>query len=183
MPHPAKTSQDAVLAAAIEIVEREGAAALSMRAIARRLGLSPNALYHHFEDRRELEAEVAAEGFRQLGAAVKRARGRYDGAEGVVRASRATLRFARTRSELYGLMMRKHPLTPRLREVLVNLEALSGDIYGWLGSPEKIAEATVAIFAMLHGLVVLENAGVYEHAIPRDPSAAIAAILAGLSGD
>jgi len=58
--NPRKTSRKAILAAAVEIVERDGTETLSMRAVARRLGLAPNALYYYFRDRKALEAAVAA---------------------------------------------------------------------------------------------------------------------------
>jgi TetR/AcrR family transcriptional regulator, tetracycline repressor protein len=44
----------AVLAAARELVATDGAGALSMRALARRLDVAPNALYSHVADKTEL---------------------------------------------------------------------------------------------------------------------------------
>jgi TetR/AcrR family tetracycline transcriptional repressor len=47
-------SRAAVLAAARELVTEEGADALSMRALARRLDVAPNALYSHVRDKTDL---------------------------------------------------------------------------------------------------------------------------------
>jgi AcrR family transcriptional regulator len=47
-------SRVAVLTAARELVAEQGADALSMRAVARRLGVSPNALYSHVANRTDL---------------------------------------------------------------------------------------------------------------------------------
>ena len=55
-----------VLTAAVDIVEKEGVGALSMREVARRAGVSHQAPYHHFADRAEILASIAEEGFHLL---------------------------------------------------------------------------------------------------------------------
>jgi AcrR family transcriptional regulator len=52
---------------ALELIEKEGAASLSLRAAARRVGVSAAAPYRHFPSREALLAAVAEEGFRLLG--------------------------------------------------------------------------------------------------------------------
>jgi AcrR family transcriptional regulator len=52
--------------AALRIVQRDGLAALSLRAVAREAGVSPAAPYHHFKDKQELMMAVGAEGFSRL---------------------------------------------------------------------------------------------------------------------
>jgi AcrR family transcriptional regulator len=54
----------AMVEAALRAVEREGVEALSLRAVARSLGVSPRAPYRHFTTKEELLAAVAVEGFR-----------------------------------------------------------------------------------------------------------------------
>ncbi len=54
----------ALVAAAIEIVDESGVTALTLRAAARRAGVSHAAPAHHFGDKRGLLAAVAEEGFR-----------------------------------------------------------------------------------------------------------------------
>ncbi|MBV9511645.1 MAG: TetR/AcrR family transcriptional regulator [Caulobacteraceae bacterium] len=56
----------ALLDAAITIIERDGANAMTLRAVAREAGVSPAAPYHHFKDKGDLLHDVAKEGFRQL---------------------------------------------------------------------------------------------------------------------
>jgi AcrR family transcriptional regulator len=189
MPFPAKTNQETILAAATEIVEREGFESLSMREIARRLELAPNALYHHFTDRNELEAEIAAEGFRQLFAVIKKAayrgvgrgNGEAFGPETIIRTSLAFLKFARRRPALYQLMLRKHTPTPGLVSAQAELQEFSRKLYSWVESPEVIPEATFAIFGLIHGIATLERAGMLEGDLKRDPTVAISALLTGLS--
>ena len=54
----------ALLAAAVESLE--AGEELSVRAVARRAGVSPTAPYRHFADRQALESAIAAEGFTDL---------------------------------------------------------------------------------------------------------------------
>jgi AcrR family transcriptional regulator len=58
--------RETVLRAAVDIVEREGVGALSMREVARRAGVSHQAPYHYFADRASILASIAEEGFNTL---------------------------------------------------------------------------------------------------------------------
>jgi AcrR family transcriptional regulator len=70
----------ALLEASLEIIEERGVAQLSLRAVARRVGVSHAAPKHHFGDLRGLCCAVAEEGYRQLGEHMARARGAEPGA-------------------------------------------------------------------------------------------------------
>ena len=59
----------ACLRAAMELLEDDGAAGLSVRAVARRAGVSPGAPYRHYADRDALVSAVAAEGLDVIGSA------------------------------------------------------------------------------------------------------------------
>ncbi|MFN3591562.1 MAG: TetR/AcrR family transcriptional regulator [Thermaurantiacus sp.] len=56
----------ALLATALDVLEQEGPAALSLRGLARAVGVSPMAPYHHFRDREALLAAIATTGFLRL---------------------------------------------------------------------------------------------------------------------
>jgi len=56
----------AALREAHRILARKGAEAVTVRAIARGVGVTPNALYRHFKDKNALLAKLAEEGFREL---------------------------------------------------------------------------------------------------------------------
>ncbi|MFH8339090.1 TetR/AcrR family transcriptional regulator [Streptomyces sp. AM6-12] len=58
MPRPRSLSHDRLAAAALAVLDREGIAALSMRAVAAELGMSTMALYRYVRDRGELELLV-----------------------------------------------------------------------------------------------------------------------------
>jgi AcrR family transcriptional regulator len=60
----------ALLAAALAVIERDGVSALSVRDLARRLGVSHAAPAHHFPDKAALLVEIARDGFERFGAAL-----------------------------------------------------------------------------------------------------------------
>jgi AcrR family transcriptional regulator len=62
----------ALLDAALEVLSAEGAAALTLREVARRAGVTHAAPYRHFTDKQALLATVAEEGFRMLAAEMTR---------------------------------------------------------------------------------------------------------------
>ncbi len=71
MPNPPKRAEPGelrrrILDASVELLEGEGLAALSMREVARRAGVTHQAPYHHFADRESILAELVADGFAEL---------------------------------------------------------------------------------------------------------------------
>lgn len=64
----------ALLRASRAVVESEGVGALTFRGVAKRVGVSHAAPAHHFADKSELLATIAAQGFDELTAAMSAAR-------------------------------------------------------------------------------------------------------------
>lgn len=62
-----------LLETAVRVVEKEGIAALSLQALTRRAGVSSGAPYHHFENREQLLAAIAEQGFELLAGEMHRA--------------------------------------------------------------------------------------------------------------
>mgnify|MGYP006270250609 CR=1 FL=1 len=94
---------------AMDCIERDGVAKLSLRKIAADLGVSHNAPYMHFASKDTLLDAVIARGFAMLRAAIAEAGGSGtldagDWDERVKRGLHAYVRFARERSGLYALM-------------------------------------------------------------------------------
>lgn len=58
MPRPRSLTPAQLATAALDVIDRDGLAGLTMRAVAQRLGTSTMALYRYVHDRRELEALV-----------------------------------------------------------------------------------------------------------------------------
>jgi AcrR family transcriptional regulator len=128
----------AVLGAAAKMLEKEGLAGLSVRAAARRAGVSHNAPYRHFPDRDALLAALAVEGFKQLQAALEGRTGKELGA--------AYVRFALERPQRFRLMFAGHVSNP---ELLAKFEGA----FAGMGSDAGFAAA--AGWALVHGLAQL----------------------------
>lgn len=87
----------AVLRAAGEVLAEAGPDAVSLREVARRAGVSHAAPYRHFPDRESLLAELAAEGFEELGR-------RADQAEGLAAFGRLYVDYALEAPGRFALM-------------------------------------------------------------------------------
>jgi AcrR family transcriptional regulator len=66
--------RQSLIDAAIALIREEGISDLSLRHVARRVGVSHNAPYRHFQDKDALLAAVAEQGFEGLGVAMETAR-------------------------------------------------------------------------------------------------------------
>lgn len=94
-----------LLAAALEIIEKEGLDALSLRAVARRANVSHTAPYHHFPSRAELLAAVAEEGFDALRSAIgRRVSGIDDPRASLIEGSIGYVLFALDHPSRYRIM-------------------------------------------------------------------------------
>jgi AcrR family transcriptional regulator len=58
--------REQVVAASLTLIEEQGIAALSLREVARRAGVSHQAPYHHFGSKDALVAELVGRGFTRL---------------------------------------------------------------------------------------------------------------------
>jgi AcrR family transcriptional regulator len=153
----------ALVRASTDIIQESGASALSLRAVARRLGVSHAAPGHHFADKRALFAAVAARGFGELEQAMRAATEKA-GSQPLARLEAsgvAYVRFAAENPELFRLMVGrelyasdslelKHAADTAF-QVLVN-EARSslGD-----ASEERLRLVTISAWSLVHGLAML----------------------------
>ena len=145
----------ALLRTAGKILEKEGLEALSVRALTRRAGVSHAAPYRHFRDRESLLAALAAEGFARLGRAQREA-----AAAGGLRAmGEAYVRFALAHPQRFRLMFGGRLKIARhaaLREVATRtFEGLSGALAARVGDSPGARDASLAAWALVHGLALL----------------------------
>src|SRR5882757_6565974 len=98
---------DALLKAAEHVLERDGLAGLTLRAVAREAGVSHAAPTHHFGDLTGLLSELAAIGFRMFNVAMVAARGSetHPLMKGMASA-KAYVAYAQAHPGLYSLMFR-----------------------------------------------------------------------------
>ena len=103
--------RDALLQAAERVLERDGLAGLTLRAVAREAGVSHAAPTHHFGDLTGLVSELAAIGFRQFNTAMAEScvPDTPFPARGLARA-KAYVAYAQAHPGMYGLMFRTERL-------------------------------------------------------------------------
>jgi AcrR family transcriptional regulator len=159
MAYPAKTDQESILNAALEQVENEGVENLAIRSVAARLGLAPNAIYRYFESLAALKAAVAEEAYLRMLEIMRKAAGRKEPAEAVRAFSEAYLRFAHEQPRVFALYLTTPGVHTNSPQCVRNSQFFwehVARIY-----PEKRSrEASLTLWALLHGLAVLREAGV-----------------------
>src|ERR1700750_2914281 len=93
---------EALIGAALKRVATDGVEAISLRDLARDVGVNHRAVYRHFPDKLSLLARVAEHGWRQLGVqATKSTTGKPAGEEALIGASLSLLHFAQAHPNLY----------------------------------------------------------------------------------
>jgi AcrR family transcriptional regulator len=104
----------ALVEAALSIIDQEGVEALTIRRLARAVGVSHAAPAHHFADKTAIVMAVATEGFRIFGDHLEQASPDLDaGAPGhLIAIGRAYCRFAWDHPAYYRIMFGQHAITP-----------------------------------------------------------------------
>ena len=125
-------SRERILQAAMEMMTKDGLAALSMREVASRAGVSHQAPYHYFENREAILAAIAEEGFKKFNATLESSSGSNAVAR-LIAAGRAYVGFALSHPAHFQVMFRPE---------LVNLDKY----------PTALAEANRG-FAILQSLI------------------------------
>ena len=158
----------ALIDAATEILRTEGSEALTLRAVARAAGVSANAPYRHFPDRRALVAAVAQAGFAQLHDEMMSAMKAAQGREGFRQVALAYVRFGQEHPAEYRVMFGAEVAAkddlPELRAqsravlefVAFGIDALQKQGVIGAGNPAVMA---ASLWASLHGLVMLSLDG------------------------
>ncbi|NLS01602.1 TetR family transcriptional regulator [Rhizobium sp. P38BS-XIX] len=159
----------ALVDAALDLVTEEQAWDFSLRKVARRAGVSHNAPYNHFTDKRALLAEVAASGFRllqqHLFAAIA---DEPDAKQALFRLANAYVDFASDNPALYRLMFGPmladgHQNRPdvtieagaKAKTVLVGLLQRGAAAAAFSFHPENtegLETAHLTVWSALHGL-------------------------------
>lgn len=154
--------RDRLVRTGVELVDAEGAGALSLREIARRAGVSHGAPRRYFPTHLDLLSAIAHEGFRVLGTRVA-AIDTADPRDRIEALARLYLDFARTRGGMYELMFRHDLLESGrlgLRDTSLPLFAHVAELVARV-RPDAADPATVtgALWANLHGIAQLRRWG------------------------
>jgi AcrR family transcriptional regulator len=152
----------ALVTAAAELVACCGAGVVSLREVARIVGVSHNAPYRHFPTREALLAAVAAHGFELLFEAMQASSREADPAEHLQACGQTYIAFALKNRGIYQLMFSdeiKKSDHPDLRAIAERaFNALQGQIADLHPHLDEGA-ATVTAWALFHGLahLILDN--------------------------
>lgn len=145
--------REALRSAAIAILEEVGLAGLSLRAIARKAGVSHAAPYRHFANHEALLVALAVEGFEALRAVIAHAAAiPNDPPERITTIGGAYMRFAAENPALTQLMFGPQiPNRDAVPELVAAADAVGVEIGSSLGDPAL----GLAVWAAVHGLAML----------------------------
>jgi AcrR family transcriptional regulator len=186
-PTPARTSATAIVAAASRILEDEGLEAVSMAAVAARVGVRPPSLYKHVHDRDELLVLVLAHTADALARSLEAVAGGgpdRDPGDRVRAIAHEYRAFAAGRPRGSALLFSglgpdvavpEPQLALAARPVLAAASRLVGE--------EHALSAARALTAFVHGFTTMEQAGAFR--LGGDPGEAFGvgldALIAGLA--
>ncbi|MEV7499130.1 TetR/AcrR family transcriptional regulator [Streptomyces sp. NPDC093018] len=178
----------ACLRAARELLEEDGTAGLSLRAVARRAGVSAAAPYRHFADRDALVSAVAAQGYRELAGHLAAAHPSPTTPDELAAVAVAYVRFALDRPALFRVMFAE-PCDPGNEERVGATTAISEYVHGIVrgafpGADPDVLSTTV--WALVHGLAFLHLDGKLDASTPEAVadrvSAAVRALFTAAAG-
>ena len=158
----ARLDHETVLAAAEELVDRDGYDALTMTLLAGELQTRVSSLYNHVANLEDLRAEIQVRAMELLGKHVRRAAMGHAGADGLRVLSHELRAFARTYPQRYAAITR----APINRDAFFaaageTIEALAVMVRSAGLPEERILPTGMAIFSALHGFVSLEVSGYF----------------------
>ncbi|NEB78399.1 TetR/AcrR family transcriptional regulator [Streptomyces sp. SID14478] len=167
------TLRDRLVDTGVALVDAHGAAALSLREIARGAGVSHGAPRRYFPTHLDLLSAIARRGFADLGARAKEAVGAAEQEpRGQVAAlARAYLQFAADHCGMYELMFRHDLLesgTLGLRETSLPLFGMLVDLVAAARPDAEPGVVAGALWANLHGVAQLWGWGSLQLAVGAD---------------
>ncbi|CCD97741.1 TetR/AcrR family transcriptional regulator [Bradyrhizobium sp. STM 3809] len=181
--------REALLQAAERVLERDGLAGLTLRAVAREAGVSHAAPTHHFKDLTGLVSELAAIGFTRFNAAMKAA-GESPGTpiDKAMARAHAYVAYAQANPGMYGLMFRTERLDysrPSLHAAAeASFAGLAGSVAsrgeGQVGNEELALDQAAAIaraWSLVHGYTMLLLEGRLADILRRSPAGTTAESL------
>jgi AcrR family transcriptional regulator len=165
-PHGSHSNwSGALVLAALDAIAEDGPAALSLRQVAGRAGVTHTAAAYHFGDKAGLLTAIAVEGYRRLGDALDTAR--HSG--GFLDVGVAYVEFAVTNRAYFEVMFRPE-LHHRDDDQLRQARARTAEMLYGAAAPttEQLADG-VAAWAIVHGLATLWLDGNLPAQLGDDP--------------
>jgi len=157
----------ALIDGALQLISESNVEALSLRALARHVGVSYAAPYHHFKDKTQLLSEVAIEGFERLEKEMKAHSRSAEPRESLQAQGRAYLLFAIQHASHYRVMFN---VEFSGRSAYPNVQAaadacfdvLMRDTQAVLGAEvasREVRQIAIVIWSTVHGAATLWNDG------------------------
>ncbi|MGX1955883.1 TetR/AcrR family transcriptional regulator [Streptomyces anulatus] len=174
----------ACLRAARELLEEDGSAGLSLRAVARRAGVSATAPYRHFADREALVSAVAAQGYGELAGHLAEARPAPSTPDELAEVAVAYVRFALDHPALFRAMFAE-PCDPTGEERVAATAAIPEYVRGIVRAtfPGVDADAlSTTVWALVHGLAFLHLDGKLDSSTPGTVAAQVESAVHALFG-
>ncbi len=170
-----------LLAAAAEAITESGPAALSLRDLARRAGVSHAAPAHHFGDKAGLLTALAAEGFTLLADELDRTRA---AGGGVLEAGVGYVRFAVGHRAHFAVMFQPELLNssdPELRSAKDRASGALGSAVATVQEPDRRGADTrtagLSAWSIVHGFATLWVSGALPPDLGDDPEAAARRVI------
>jgi AcrR family transcriptional regulator len=171
-----------LIAAAVDLIDEVGPAALSLREVARRAGVSHGAPAHHFGDKAGLLTAVAIQGQELLGAALSEA---FERTGDFREVGVAYVRFALDHRAHFEVMFRPELFRADDPALVEARDRAATMLYGppaeITGDATTGVSGAVAAWSLVHGFATLWLAGNLERAVPGDPEEAARAVTGFLS--
>ncbi|MBQ1040490.1 TetR/AcrR family transcriptional regulator [Micromonospora sp. C81] len=170
----------ALLAAALEAIEEVGPAALSLRDLARRAGVSHAAPAHHFGDKAGLLTALAAQGFDLLAQ-------KLIDADDVLEAGVAYVDFAVTHRAYFEVMFRPEFYRADDAELIAARERSGAALRSGVatlptgGAPGDTDRDALAAWSIAHGFATLWLAGALPERVGDNPRKAAREVLRRLA--
>ena len=158
--------RQALVEAALELIEEKGPTGFTLSEAAKSAGVTPAAVYRHFEGREDLIAEIALQGYGIFGDLMEyaRATGKSSDLAAFEATGRAYLAFARKHPGHYiamfesGISIQRTPeLFAAATRALSTLEEAAAELTKHIPADKRPPAKMVAahIWAMSHGVVEL----------------------------
>lgn len=187
MPYHHGNLRRALLDAALDTIATDGVAALNLRALARRCGVSHAAPTHHFGDRQGLLTAVATEGYDGLAAATAAT---WEETGSFLEVGVAYVRYAVTHPGHFAVMFRPDLVDNADPELVRASSASAAMLYGPVASVAAVDGddgdgaarriAGTAAWALVHGIATLWLQGSLRGGPIDDPEALTRAAAANL---
>ena len=178
----------ACLRAAMELLEEDGATALSLRAVARRAGVSPGAPYRHYADRDAVISAVAAVGYRELAEQLAAAHPSPSTPDDLAAVAVAYVQFALARPALFRVMFGEpcdRDNSERVAATAAVSEYVGAIVRQSFPGADEEAMST-AVWGLVHGLAFLHLDGKLDASAPEAVAnrvrAAVNAVLTASDG-